>query len=74
VKKIVHRKKRGERLAHIPLQANNQRSHKRSKAKPSTLYRGIAGRPFERRFILADYVEVKRASFEDSDRIATRGA
>ena len=29
------------------------------------LYRGIAGRPFERRFNLADYVEVKRASFED---------
>jgi len=29
------------------------------------LYRGIAGRPFERRFNLADFVEVKRASFED---------
>jgi molecular chaperone IbpA len=29
------------------------------------LYRGIAGRPFERRFNLADYVEVKRAWFED---------
>jgi hypothetical protein len=29
------------------------------------LYRGIAGRPFERRFNHADYVEVKRASFED---------
>jgi molecular chaperone IbpA len=29
------------------------------------LYRGIAGRPFERRFNLADYVEVRRASFED---------
>jgi molecular chaperone IbpA len=29
------------------------------------LYRGIAGRPFERRFSLADYVEVRRASFED---------
>ena len=29
------------------------------------LYRGIAGRPFERRFNLADYVEVKHASFED---------
>ena len=29
------------------------------------LYRGIAGRPFERHFNLADYVEVKRASFED---------
>src|SRR6201987_580370 len=36
--------------------------------KPSEteyLFRGIAGRPFERRFSLADYVEVKRASFED---------
>lgn len=29
------------------------------------LYRGIAGRPFERRFNLADYVTVKHASFED---------
>ena len=28
------------------------------------LYRGIAGRPFERRFNLADFVEVKGASFE----------
>ena len=29
------------------------------------LYRGIAGRPFERRFNLADFVEVKGATFED---------
>ena len=29
------------------------------------LHRGIAGRPFERRFNLADYVQVKGASFED---------
>lgn len=29
------------------------------------LYRGIAARPFERRFNLADYVEVKGATFED---------
>ena len=29
------------------------------------LYRGIAARPFERRFNLADFVEVKNASFED---------
>jgi len=29
------------------------------------LYRGIAGRAFERRFNLADYVEVKRANFQD---------
>jgi molecular chaperone IbpA len=28
-------------------------------------YRGIAGRAFERRFNLADYVEVEGASFED---------
>lgn len=33
--------------------------------KGEYLYRGIAGRPFERRFSLADYVEVKGASFED---------
>jgi molecular chaperone IbpA len=29
------------------------------------LHHGIAGRPFERRFHLADYVEVKSASLED---------
>ena len=29
------------------------------------LYRGIAARPFERRFHLADYVEVTNASFEE---------
>lgn len=29
------------------------------------LYRGIAGRPFERRFNLADYVEVKNASLDN---------
>lgn len=29
------------------------------------LYRGISGRPFRRQFNLADYVEVKGASFED---------
>ena len=29
------------------------------------LYRGIAGRSFERRFNLADFVEVKQASFQD---------
>jgi molecular chaperone IbpA len=33
--------------------------------KREYLYRGIAGRPFERRFSLADFVEVKGASFED---------
>jgi molecular chaperone IbpA len=32
--------------------------------EPDYLYRGIAGRPFERRFNLADHVEVKRAWFE----------
>ena len=29
------------------------------------LYQGIAGRPFERRFNLADFVEVRGASLED---------
>lgn len=33
--------------------------------EPEYLYRGIAARPFERRFHLADYVEVRQASFED---------
>jgi molecular chaperone IbpA len=32
---------------------------------PDYLYRGIARGPFERRFNLADYIEVKSASFED---------
>jgi molecular chaperone IbpA len=36
-----------------------------SQGEAEYLYRGIAGRPFERRFNLADFVEVKRASFED---------
>jgi len=35
------------------------------RAESDYLYRGIAGRPFERRFGLADYVEVKGASLED---------
>ncbi len=34
-------------------------------AKTECLYRGIAGRAFERRFNLADYVEVKSASLEN---------
>jgi molecular chaperone IbpA len=33
--------------------------------KGEYLYRGIAGRSFERRFNLADYVEVKGASLDD---------
>ena len=33
--------------------------------KADYLYRGIAGRSFERRFNLADFVEVKGASLED---------
>ena len=33
--------------------------------KGEYLYRGIAGRPFERRFNLADFVEVKGASVDD---------
>lgn len=33
--------------------------------KGEYLYRGIAGRPFERRFNLADFVEVKGASIDD---------
>jgi molecular chaperone IbpA len=32
---------------------------------PEYLYHGIGTRPFERRFNLADYVEVKGATFED---------
>jgi len=33
--------------------------------KGEYLYRGIAGRSFERRFNLADYVEVKNATFDE---------
>jgi len=33
--------------------------------EPTFLHRGIAARSFERRFQLADYVEVKSADFED---------
>jgi molecular chaperone IbpA len=33
--------------------------------KAEYLYRGIGGRAFEKRFNLADYVEVEGASFED---------
>jgi molecular chaperone IbpA len=32
---------------------------------PEYLYRGIGTRPFERRFNLADYVEVKGATYDD---------
>jgi len=38
---------------------------KQGESEPEYLYRGIAGRPFERRFNLADYVEVTSASFDD---------
>jgi molecular chaperone IbpA len=36
-----------------------------SQDKGEYLYRGIAGRSFERRFNLADYVEVKGANIDD---------
>jgi molecular chaperone IbpA len=35
------------------------------KSEHQVLHRGIAARDFERRFSLADFVEVKEASFED---------
>jgi molecular chaperone IbpA len=35
------------------------------RSKGEYLYRGIAGRSFERRFNLADYVVVKSASFDE---------
>ena len=38
---------------------------KQQQDKGEYLYRGIAGRSFERRFNLADYVTVKGASLED---------
>jgi molecular chaperone IbpA len=38
---------------------------KAEKVDREYLYQGISGRPFRRQFNLADYVEVKGASFED---------
>ena len=38
---------------------------KAEKGDPEYLHQGISGRPFRRQFNLADYVEVKGASFED---------
>jgi len=38
--------------------------HKAEKAEHQYLYQGISARPFRRIFKLADYVEVKAASFE----------
>jgi molecular chaperone IbpA len=38
---------------------------KPERSEGAYLHHGIAGRPFERRFHLADHVEVKRATLED---------
>jgi molecular chaperone IbpA len=38
---------------------------KRTQSSAQMLYQGISGRPFRRQFNLADYVEVKGASFEN---------
>jgi len=40
-------------------------NEKQEEDKGEYLYRGIAGRSFERRFNLADYVVVKTASLDD---------
>jgi len=40
------------------------RSGEKKQDKSEILYQGIASRPFERRFKLADYVEVKSASLD----------
>jgi molecular chaperone IbpA len=39
--------------------------HAKETGERDYLYRGISGGDFERRFSLADFVEVKQASFED---------
>src|ERR1700722_9940121 len=39
--------------------------HEAKKTNEEYVHRGIAARDFERRFSLADFVEVKEASFED---------
>jgi molecular chaperone IbpA len=38
---------------------------RRADPEQEYVYQGISARPFERRFSLADHVEVQRASFED---------
>ena len=40
-------------------------AHRRRTRTPNYLYRGIAARSFERRFNLADFVEVAGATFKD---------
>jgi molecular chaperone IbpA len=39
--------------------------NKADKAEGEYLYRGISARPFKRQFSLADYVQVKNATFEN---------
>ena len=47
----------------LTVSANAEEKHDQDKGE--YLYRGIAGRSFERRFNLADYVTVKNASLDD---------
>ena len=47
------------------LTVKGEKSDAKDEAQYETLYRGIAGRAFERRFQLAEYVEVKGASLKN---------
>lgn len=47
------------------LTIKGSKSEKHSEEQSEILYRGIASRSFERRFQLADYVEVKGATLKD---------
>jgi molecular chaperone IbpA len=42
-----------------------EEGHKAGSAEHEYLYRGISARPFKRQFNLADYVQVKGATFEN---------
>ena len=45
--------------------AGRRRSRRREAPKAEVLYRGIAGRAFERRFVLADHIVVEGADLQN---------
>ena len=52
-------------LDHGRAERGHHRGHKPEKAEREYLYRGISTRAFKRQFNLADYVQVKNASFDN---------
>ena len=49
----------------LTIRGSRERDGENATAKPEVLYQGIAGRSFERRFQLADHVQVTGASLEN---------